>query len=75
MPEHREFGERRAGEIDAEIDAISGHEYERGQAVLEHQREALERIATALLDRETLDGAELEALAHDAPPRAPTGSG
>jgi cell division protease FtsH len=62
LGDHRDHSERRAAEIDAEIDQIIGREYERAQAVLERHREALERVAAALLERETLERADLEAL-------------
>jgi len=65
LGDHRDFSERRAGEIDAEIDGIIDREYERAQGMLAQHRGALERVAAALLERETLERAEIEALVRE----------
>ncbi len=48
--------------IDAEVKSIVMTEYERAKKILAEQRPALERIANALLEYETLDGEEISVL-------------
>lgn len=59
----KNYSESTAMAIDEEIRSIVQENYERTQQILEENREALITVAEALLERETLDGAELKALA------------
>ncbi len=57
----QEYSEQTAREIDQEVRRIVQEQYERARHMLLEHREALDRVAEALLDRETLDHEELEA--------------
>jgi len=70
--EERNFSEETARAIDAEVRAIIERQHARARTLLERRREALERIAARLLEQETLEREELEALL--APVREPAGA-
>jgi cell division protease FtsH len=57
----REYSEQTAVEIDQEVRRIINAEYERALKVLDDHRDALDRLAAALLERETLDAEEVVA--------------
>jgi cell division protease FtsH len=61
--EERNYSEKTAQEIDAEVRAILEDELERAREFLRSRREALLAVAAQLLELETLDRAQLEALA------------
>ena len=63
----RDCSEQTAREVDEEVRALLDDARARARAILEAHKDALERLATALLERETLDRAQFEALA--GPPR------
>ncbi|HET7487134.1 MAG TPA: AAA family ATPase [Acidimicrobiales bacterium] len=56
--------------VDAEVRSLVDQALRRATAVLEERRPALDRVASALLERESLEGAELEYLV-DGPAPAP----
>jgi len=58
--QRREISERTAELVDTEVKRILGDAYERAKAVLLERRDALDRLAAALLERETLDREEVE---------------
>jgi len=58
----KDYSEKKAQEIDDEVTRILRSLYEEAKQVLADQRELLDRISEALLERETLDGADLELL-------------
>jgi cell division protease FtsH len=58
----RNYSERTQQEIDAEIRSIVQQQYDRARALLEEHSDQLDAIAEALLERETLDREDLEAL-------------
>jgi cell division protease FtsH len=60
IAQHRDYSEDTAIKIDLEVRKIVTESYQRAQNILETHREALERIAAALLDREVLDANELK---------------
>jgi len=60
LVESRNYSEEIAYEIDKEIRRIIDECYERGRTALVDHREQLERIARALLERESLEAEELE---------------
>jgi cell division protease FtsH len=55
---------------DSEQAALTDHAYEEAQRLLVKHRPALDRVAEALLEKETLDRAELEALLADVRPES-----
>jgi cell division protease FtsH len=68
-PRERDFGEETGNAIDEEVKAIVDGALERTVGLLKERREVLERAARRLLEKETLEEAELLALA--GPPAPP----
>jgi cell division protease FtsH len=62
LHQRKEYSEEKAREIDQEVTHILTSLYEEALAMLEEHRDALDRVCEALLERETLEGAELEIL-------------
>jgi len=62
IAQHRDYSEDTAIRIDQEVKKIIMNAYRRARACVEQNREALERIAQALLVREVLDGADIKLL-------------
>ena len=60
IAQHRDFSEETAMKIDVEVRKIVDYGYQRAKEVLETNRDALVRIAKALLEREVLDANELK---------------
>ncbi len=56
------YSERTAEAIDEDVAALIGEAYDRARGILDRERPLLERLASALLEREVLEGAELERL-------------
>jgi cell division protease FtsH len=66
MPESTgEYSEATAERIDQEINAIISAQYTRALSILKDKRAALEKSVTVLLDKETIEGAELQTLMTD----------
>jgi cell division protease FtsH len=59
---HKDYSEQTAKEIDDEVRTIIREQYARARSVLEENRDKLDAIAEALLERETLDREEIEAI-------------
>ncbi|MBI5026692.1 MAG: ATP-dependent metallopeptidase FtsH/Yme1/Tma family protein [Nitrospirae bacterium] len=59
---HKDYSEKTAEEIDAEIKRIVFERYEYSKNLLLDNRSILENLARTLLEKETLDGAEIEAI-------------
>jgi cell division protease FtsH len=57
---HQDYSEATALKIDAEIKRIVSEQYERAQRTLVERRDALVRIAEALLEHEVLDAEQLK---------------
>ena len=62
IAEQRDYSEDIARQIDTEVKQIIDKAYERATSILKEQREKLEALAKRLIEVETLEGAELEAL-------------
>ena len=62
IAQHRDYSEATAIRIDDEIRRFVGSGYDRAKSIIEVHREAMVRIAEALLDREVLDAAEVRML-------------
>jgi cell division protease FtsH len=58
----KEYSEQKAQEVDDEITTILREAYEAARRLLVDHREVLDRVSAALLERETLEGAELQLL-------------
>jgi cell division protease FtsH len=76
LVQRREISERVAEQVDAEVKRILDEAYVRARQTLEDNRELLEKLAEALLERETLDREEVDLLAAGKPlPALKTDSG
>jgi cell division protease FtsH len=58
--QRREVSERTAELVDAELKRLLGEAYEHARIILSERRDALDRLAAALLERETLDRDQVE---------------
>ncbi|HET9401533.1 MAG TPA: ATP-dependent zinc metalloprotease FtsH [Candidatus Acidoferrales bacterium] len=67
IAQHRDYSEDTAIRIDGEVKKIVTTAYSRAKTTLESHRDALERIAVALLEREVLDAAEVRTLIEGKP--------
>ena len=62
IAQHRDYSEQTALSIDSEVRKFIMHGYDRAKSILNENRDALVRIAEALLERESLDAAEIKLL-------------
>ncbi len=71
---HQDYSEDTALKIDAEIKRVVTEQYARATGLLNENKEALGRVAEALLEREVLDASQLKQLMADEPlaPLEPT---
>ncbi|TFG42921.1 MAG: hypothetical protein E4H48_03450, partial [Syntrophobacterales bacterium] len=60
-----EYSEATAERIDREISEIISSQYARALGILKDKRAALEKSVTVLLEKETIEGAELKTLMAD----------
>ena len=67
IAQHRDYSEDTAIKIDQEVKRIVQEGYDRAYSLLEANREALVRLAEALLEYETLDSWEIEAIINGQP--------
>lgn len=63
--EDRNYSETVASEIDKEVRRIVEECYERAKKILQENRHALDAISQKLLEKETLDGDELDQILRD----------
>jgi cell division protease FtsH len=75
ITQHRDYSEDTAIQIDKEVKRIVNGGYENAKRLLSNNRETLERIAQALLEREVIDALEVKMLMEGKPlpekPRTP----
>jgi cell division protease FtsH len=67
IAQHRDYSEDTAIKIDVEVRRIVTDGYGKAHNILETHKDALERVAQALLDREVLDATELKLLMDNKP--------
>ena len=67
IAQHRDYSEDTAIRIDQEIKKIVTTAYQRSRQIIEENRDVLDRIAQALLEREVLDAHEIRLLIEDKP--------
>src|SRR5947208_1506016 len=76
IAQHRDYSEDTAIQIDKEVKRIVNGGYEKAKNILGKNRDILERIAQALLEREVIDANEVKLLMEGKPlpdkPRTPT---
>ena len=72
--QRREVSERTAQMVDTEVKRLIDEAYARAMQIISENRELLDRIASALLDRETIDREDLDRLVKNLPlpPRIPS---
>ena len=76
IAQHRDYSEATAIKIDEQVRKLVEGGYDRARRIIEERAEALKRIAEALLEREVLDGDEVNALiAGDTLPDKPAAGG
>ena len=66
IAQHRDYSERTAQRIDEEVKRIVMDAYNRAKRLLEENINALNMLAKTLLEKETLDGAEIDKILKDA---------
>ena len=64
---HQDYSDEVASLIDEEIRKLITRAHDEARAILTTHRDALERICAALMERETLDAAEIKEVLHDVP--------
>jgi cell division protease FtsH len=62
IAQHRDYSEATAIRIDEQVKKLVENGYTRARQIIEQRADALERIAMALLEREVLDGSEVNQL-------------
>jgi cell division protease FtsH len=60
IAQHRDFSDDTARQIDAEVRSFVDAGYKSAYTILESNQDIMHRMATALLERETLDAAEIK---------------
>ena len=70
IAQHRDYSEHTAIEIDEEVKRIVTENYEKAKKLISDHRETLDRLTKALLEKETLDGTDIEAIVHGQPAAA-----
>jgi cell division protease FtsH len=65
--QRREISERTAQKVDEEVKRLVDEAYARATQILSENRDLLDRIAVALLDRETIDREDLDRLVKNLP--------
>jgi cell division protease FtsH len=75
IAQHRDYSEATAIQIDEEVRKMVGAGYSTAKTILSDNRDTLERIARALIEREVLDASEVKMLVEgtDLPPFKPLG--
>ncbi|MEW6052318.1 MAG: ATP-dependent zinc metalloprotease FtsH [Nitrospirota bacterium] len=65
IAQHKDYSEKTAVEIDEEVKRIVTDAYNSAKSLLTKQRDLLELFAKTLLEKETMDITEIDALIHD----------
>jgi cell division protease FtsH len=74
ISQHRDYSEETAQKIDGEVRSIVTRAYEKTTNMIRENIETLHQIASALLERETLDGKDLDEILGIEPTPAGGGS-
>ncbi len=67
IAQHRDYSEHTAIEIDEEVKRIVSDNYARAKKLISDRKETLDQLTKALLEKETLDGAEIEVIVNGQP--------
>ncbi|MBS3917571.1 MAG: ATP-dependent zinc metalloprotease FtsH [Deltaproteobacteria bacterium] len=65
ITQHRDYSEETARLIDAEIRAIVTRSYEKAKEIIQSNMDVLHRLANTLLEKEVLDGSQIERIIKD----------
>ena len=73
IAQHRDFSEETARQIDAEVRNLVDQAYRSAYSILDENKPTMDRLAKALLERETLDAEEIRLVIEgkDLPPLSP----
>ena len=71
---HKDYSEETAREIDSEVKAIVMECYNKATRILSERIDILHKLATALLEKEVLDGEEIDKIIRDSNPPEAGGS-
>jgi cell division protease FtsH len=71
IAQHQDYSEQTAMEIDREVRRFIMENYERAKEIVQRHLEKLHRLAEALLEREVLDGLEIDTIVRGAGSPAP----
>ncbi|CAA9417399.1 MAG: Cell division protein FtsH [uncultured Pyrinomonadaceae bacterium] len=74
IAQHRDFSEDTAIKIDQEVKRIISEQYDRAKKILSDNKEAMENLTQALLERETLDSVQIRRIAAGLPLDDDTGN-
>jgi cell division protease FtsH len=77
IAQHRDFSEETARQIDSEVRSLVDSGYQSAYSILEQNQPIMHRLATALLERETIDANEIKMLieGRELPPLNPPSNG
>jgi len=67
IAQHRDYSEQTAIGIDEEVKRIVSENYERAKRLITERKETLDTLTAALLEKETLDAAEIDAIINGQP--------
>jgi cell division protease FtsH len=70
IAQHQDYSEQTAVEIDQEVRRLVMENYERAKGIITSRIQTLHTLASALLEREVLDGAEIEEILKGTPEKA-----
>ncbi len=70
IAQHRDYSEHTAVEIDNEVKRIVMDNYHRARTLIQDRADALHGLAKALLEKETLDAADIDAIVKNGQPAA-----
>ncbi len=73
IAQHRDYSEETARKIDIEVNNLIGENYQKTHKLISENLAVLNRLAKALLERETLDGAEIEEIVGNKRKKGQTG--
>jgi cell division protease FtsH len=71
IAQHQDYSEQTAMEIDREVRRFIMENYERAKELIQRRLETLHQLAAALLEREVLDGLEIDSIVKGAGSPAP----
>jgi len=67
IAQHRDYSEHTAVEIDKEVKRIVMDNFQRAKTLIQNRVDALDGLAKALLEKETLDAADIDAIVNHTP--------